>query len=154
MKRINTFAIMFLSVVSLMHPGLGQCADYPASVARLITNARKVTKTVSMNEFKSIYDKKDYGLLLDVRDPSEYAAGHIPGAVNVSRGTLEFKIWKLVGGPHKPNYGKKITLYCSVGGRSVLAAKTLSDLGFTHVTAVNMKLVDWLKAGYPFDVEE
>lgn len=145
---------MFLLATTLLLPSLGQCSNYPASVDLLIANAMKVIKSMSMKEFKTLYDKKDIGLLIDVRDHDEYATGHIPGAINVSRGTLEFKIWNLVGGPDNPDYGKKITLYCSIGGRSALAAKSLTDLGFSNVTAVNMKLADWRKAGYPFEAEE
>jgi len=42
-------------------------------------------------------------LLIDVRDPNEYAKGHIPGAINISRGRIEFDIWRRVGGPESPD---------------------------------------------------
>lgn len=154
MNQTKTAIITLILSSALLLPGPGQCASYPASVEQLVTQARQSVETVNMAQFKSLYDKQAVGLLLDVRDPTEYSAGHIPGAVNVSRGTLEFKLWKLVGGPEHPDYDKQITIYCSVGGRSALAAKALRDLGFTHVMAVNMKLEDWVKAGYPLDEEE
>lgn len=155
MKQIKTTIMSLLvSIALLLLSGPAHCASYPASVDQLITQARKSIKTVNMAQFKTLYDKKAVGLLIDVRDPTEYSAGRIPGAVNISRGTLEFKLWTLVGGPEHPDYGKTITLYCSVGGRSALAAKSLKDLGFTHVTAVDMKLEDWVNAGYPWEAEE
>jgi rhodanese-related sulfurtransferase len=153
MKRINRSALVLLMAVAMLLPGLGYGADYPASVDQLVANAKKAVKTVNMGEFKAMYDKTDVGLLIDVRDPDEYAAGHIPGAVNISRGTIEFNLWKYVGGHKKPDLSKKMTLYCSSGGRCALAAKSLTDLGFTNVTAVDMKLADWTKAGCPFETE-
>jgi rhodanese-related sulfurtransferase len=139
-----------LLTLALLLPGLSYSANVPPSVSQLVANAKKAIKTANMAEFKAMYDKKDVGLLVDVRDPDEYAAGHIPGAVNVSRGKLEFKLWKHVGGYEKPDLNKKMMLYCGSGGRCALATKSLMDLGFTNVTAVSMKLADWKKAGYPF----
>lgn len=151
MRKSMTLASMLLMSMTLLLPSLGYSADIPASVDKIVTEAKKVVKTVNLAEFKAMYDKKDIGLLVDVRDPDEYATGHIPGAVNVSRGTLEFKIWTLVGGAEKPDLNIKMLLYCASGGRCALAAKSLKDLGFTNVIAVNMKLADWRKAGYAFE---
>lgn len=151
MRMNMTLTIMLLVPAALLLPGLGYSADIPPSVEQLIAQAKKATRTVNMTEFKAMYDKKDTGLLVDVRDPDEYATGHIPGAVNVSRGTLEFRIWSLTGGAGKPDLNIKMTLYCGSGSRCVLAAKTLKDLGFTNVTAVGMMLADWRTAGFPFE---
>ena len=141
-------------VAVLLLPGFGYTADFPPNVGRLVAMTKKAIKTVDMAEFKAMYDRKDYGLLVDVRDPDEFAAGHIPGSVNVSRGKLEFGIWKHVGGPDTPDYNKKLTLYCASGGRCALAAKSLMDLGFKNVTAVDMKLADWTRAGHPMQASE
>ena len=154
MRRNKTSIITLLLAVALLLPGLGYSADVPPSVNQLVANAKKAIKTVNLAEFKAMYDKKDVGLLIDVRDPDEYAAGHIPGAINVSRGTLEFKLWKHVGGHEKPDLSKKMTLYCGSGGRCALATKSLVDLGFTNVTAADIKLADWKKAGYPFEAKK
>ena len=152
-KSIASITGLFLAV-TLFLPGMVYSADVPPSVSQLVANAKKVIKTVNMTEFKAMYDKKDVGLLVDVRDPNEYAAGHIPGAINISRGTLEFKLWNHVGGHAKPDLNKKMTLYCGSGGRCSLATKSLMDLGFTNVVAVNMKLADWKKAGYPLEAKK
>jgi rhodanese-related sulfurtransferase len=151
MKKSDSSIITLFLVMALLLPGFSYSANVPASVSQLVANAKKAIKTVNMAEFKTMYDKKDVGLLIDVRDPNEYAAGHIPGAVNVSRGTLEFKLWKQVGGHEKPDLNRKMMLYCGSGGRCALATKSLMDLGFTNVTAISMKLSDWKKAGYPFE---
>ncbi|MBW2243128.1 MAG: rhodanese-like domain-containing protein [Deltaproteobacteria bacterium] len=67
-------------------------------------------------------------IVLDVREPAEFAAGSITGAVNVPRGFLEFKIAEVCSAPDPP-----ILIHCKSGGRAVLAAKTLADMGYTNV---------------------
>lgn len=152
--RKTPIAALLLISAALLLPDLGYTADVPPSVGRLVATTKKAIKIVSMAEFKAMYDRKDYGLLVDVRDPDEYAAGHIPGSVNVSRGKLEFGIWKHVGGPDTPDYNKKLTLYCASGGRCALGAKALMDLGFKNVASIDMKLADWKAAGYPLQATE
>jgi rhodanese-related sulfurtransferase len=89
-------------------------------------------------------------LLVDVREPGEFAAGHVPGAINIPRGVLEFQIWKQVGFPAGLDLNRTVILQCQSGNRASLAAQTLSDLGFTNTTAVVMSLDEWQKAGNPF----
>ena len=60
-------------------------------------------------------DPEIRGLLVDVREPGEYADGYIPGAVNLPRGVIELKIWPYVGFPDKTDLSRKITLYCGTG---------------------------------------
>jgi rhodanese-related sulfurtransferase len=84
-----------------------------------------------------------------VRQENEFVDGFVPGAVNVPRGLIEFRIWKLVGFPDKTRMDAKMTLYCATGGRCALATKSLQDLGFTNVTSVDMRFEDWVKSGYP-----
>jgi len=95
---------------------------------------------------------KDPGgaLLLDVREDDEFKAGHIPGTVNIPRGVLEFRIWRLLGYPQPVDTGRRIYVQCRTGGRATLATKQLKDIGFTNVTAVIVELAEWQKAGHPF----
>jgi rhodanese-related sulfurtransferase len=79
--------------------------------------------------------KKGNTLVVDVRDAPEVAAsGKIAGAVNVSRGMLEFR-----ADPESPSHdknfekGKTVILYCASGGRAALAGKLLKDLGYDNV---------------------
>lgn len=124
---------------------------YPPSIGQMVAKTKAEVKPISMADFKALYDQKGMGLLIDVRDENEYEAGHIAGAVNVPRGLLEFKVWKLVGFPDKTDVNTKITVYCASGGRAALSTKTLRDLGFTNVSAVDLKFEDWKKAGYPVE---
>ena len=123
--------------------------SYPPAINQLVATTKSQIKTVKMPEFKAAFDKKDVGLLIDVRNENEFEDGFIPGAVNVPRGLIEFRIWKLVGFPDKTNMNTKMMLYCATGGRCALATKSLQDLGFTNATSVDMKFDDWVKAGYP-----
>lgn len=138
-----------LLVGCFVAPGMAAAQNYPPIVGQMVAAAKKQVKTINMAQFKEAYDKKELGLIVDVRDPDEYADGHIPGAVNVSRGLLEFRIWSHVGYPDKTDMNKRMTLYCRTGGRCALAAKSLQELGFTNVVAGDIKIEEWAKAGYP-----
>ncbi|MBL0291009.1 MAG: hypothetical protein IPQ15_10185 [Betaproteobacteria bacterium] len=126
--------------------------SYPATINQLVARTKSQIKTVKMPEFKAAFDRKDTGLLIDVRNENEFEDGFVPGAVNVPRGLIEFRIWKQVGFPNATDMNKKMTLYCATGGRCALATKTLMELGFTNVTSVDMLFADWVKAGYPVEM--
>jgi rhodanese-related sulfurtransferase len=68
--------------------------------------------------------------LIDVRDESEYVAGHLPGAKHLSRGTIEIYIHKLA------NKDQEIILYCGGGNRSALAAESLKKMGYNNVLSM------------------
>ena len=109
--------------------------------------AQKQVKTIGMEEYRKIVENPSEALIVDVREPHEYAAGHVPGSINIPRGLLEFQIWKYVGFPANIEMGKTVYLQCQSGNRASLAAQSLEELGFTHTTAVVMNLEDWQKAG-------
>jgi rhodanese-related sulfurtransferase len=69
-------------------------------------------------------------LVLDVREPAEFQQGHLPNAVNVPRGVLEFKVGNH---PDLTDNQRNILIYCKNGGRSTLAAYTLKQMGFNQV---------------------
>jgi rhodanese-related sulfurtransferase len=132
-------------------PTTAPAPTYPASIGQMVAKTKTEVKAISMADFKAALDRKDTGLLIDVRNENEFEDGHIAGAVNVPRGLVEFRIWKLVGFPDKIDMNTKMTIYCATGGRSALATKTLREMGFTNVTAVDLKFEDWVKAGHPVD---
>lgn len=84
-------------------------------------------------------------IILDVREPSEYAAGHLPGAFNIPRGVLEFKI-----GSH-PDFQDKqdasIIVYCQSGGRSALSAEVLNKMGFNNAVSMAGGFKAWTESG-------
>jgi len=149
MKARRSLLTAMLVATSLVLPGYVLAQNYPDSVKQMVSATKKQIKVINMEQFKALVDKKEAGLIIDVRQEDEYADGFVPGAVNVPRGLIEFRIWKLVGFPDKTDMNKQMTLYCLTGGRCALATKSLQDLGFTNVTSVDMIFDNWVKAGYP-----
>ena len=148
-------ALMLAGVVTLaaaqtapVAPAAAPAPSYPPTINQMVAATKAQVKTIKMADFKAAFDRKDLGLIVDVRNENEFADGYVPGAVNVPRGLIEFRIWKLVGFPDRTDMNAKMTLYCATGGRCALATKSLQDLGFTNVTSVDMKFDDWVKAGY------
>lgn len=91
--------------------------------------------------------------VVDVREPEEFAEGHIPGAVNIPRGLLEFE----VDGHPAVNFhtaealshrDRPLVLYCLSGGRSLLAAEALLRLGFANPMSLDHGILGWADAGY------
>jgi rhodanese-related sulfurtransferase len=148
-KRMLVWMLSFVLVFSMLSLALAQetkPAGPPPIVKEMIAKAKASIKTVSAAEVKAAIDKKEKAVYLDVRDPNEYAAGHLPGAINVSRGTLEMNIWSKV-----PDQNAKIYVYCKTAGRSTLATKTLNDLGYKNAALMDAQFEDWIKAGYPVE---
>src|SRR5438477_13018952 len=83
-------------------------------------------------------------LLIDVRDPDERQEGHIPGAKNFSRGTVELEIEEAA-----PNLSTPIITHCGGGGRSALTAESLQRMGYTNVKSMAGGFKAWKAAGLP-----
>lgn len=81
-------------------------------------------------------------LLFDVREESEFAAGHLPGAKSVGKGIIERDIEALV-----PDPDTELVLYCGGGFRSALAADNLQKMGYTHVISMDGGFRGWKEAG-------
>jgi rhodanese-related sulfurtransferase len=100
--------------------------------AELVARAKAAVPTVTCAEAaKRIREEPDL-VLLDVREPEEHARGSVPGAVNVPRGLLEMKV-----GTIAPDGDRPILIHCAGGGRAALAAKTLQEMGYRKVVAVD-----------------
>jgi molybdopterin/thiamine biosynthesis adenylyltransferase/rhodanese-related sulfurtransferase len=84
--------------------------------------------------------------LLDVREPVEWEAGHIPGAVHVPRGELESRIEDLL-----PDRGRQVVVYCATGVRSAYATQTLGQLGYGDVVNLDGGIEAWRRQGLPVE---
>lgn len=153
LKRSLSVALLACAGLLLGSAAMAQQAapapNYPDSIKAYVGAAKKQVKSIKLEEFRALVDQQKAGLIIDVRQEDEFADGHVQGAVNVPRGLIEFRIWKLVGFPNAVDMNKQMTLYCLTGGRCALATKTLQDLGFTNVTSVDMMFDNWVKGGHP-----
>lgn len=85
-------------------------------------------------------------VLIDVREPDEYRQGHLPGAVNMPRGLLEFQFSSQSA--LEPR-GLRVVLYCKTSGRAALAACALHDMGYLNVQSIAGGFDAWAAAGKP-----
>jgi rhodanese-related sulfurtransferase len=150
MKKHVRFALALIVATGLIF-SLGGCATAPEkpskdmTAADLVAEAKKNVCEVSVSEAKEMLDKGGY-LFLDCREPSEFKMGHVPGAVNIPRGLLEFKVDKQV-----PDKNAPLVVYCKVGGRGCLSACTLCRMGYKNVKNMAGGWAAWEKAGYPVE---
>lgn len=148
-KRMFVWMLSVVFVFSMLSLTLAQeqkPAGPPPVVQEMVAKAKAAIKVVSAEDVKAAIDKKEKAVFLDVRDGGEFAAGHLPGAINVSRGTLEFNIWGKI-----PDKDAKIYVYCKTTARSALATKTLNDLGYKNAVLMGAQFEDWIKKNYPVE---
>jgi rhodanese-related sulfurtransferase len=119
----------------------------PTTVKQMLDAANAAVPRVTPVEAKEMMAKPDT-LVVDVRDSAEVAAsGKVAGAVNVSRGMLEFR-----ADPESPYHdknfdrAKSVILYCASGGRSALSGKVLKDMGYSKVYNLGA-FKDWAESG-------
>ena len=122
------------------------------SPPNFVAKAKATIKECSVSEVKDCLDSTT--ILIDIREPAEYARGHIPGSIHVPRGMLEFQIMKTLEhlGMTTEAADADMVLYCGTGGRSALAAKSLDDMGFRNVRSMDGGIVAWNEAGLPVEV--
>ncbi len=108
----------------------------------LVAQAKQEIHEVPLDHADDAIARAD--ILLDVRDPDEYRAGHIPRALNISRGMLEFKF---TNDPALENRDLNIVCYCKTSGRAALSAKALKEMGYLHVSSIEGGFDAWQEAG-------
>jgi rhodanese-related sulfurtransferase len=119
----------------------------PTSVKELMAAANAVVPKISPDEARKLIAERN-ALVIDVRDAPEVAAsGKVPGAVNISRGMLDFR-----ADADTPYHNAELTkdrpiiVYCASGGRSALSGKLLKDMGYPEVFNLG-GFKDWAEAG-------
>jgi rhodanese-related sulfurtransferase len=116
------------------------------TAADLVNEAKQKVTEISVADAKAKIDSGAPLFILDVREPDEFGKGHIPKAINIPRGLLEFKIDSTI-----PDKEAKILAYCKTGGRSCLACSTLQELGYKNIESIAGGWQAWLNAGYPVE---
>jgi rhodanese-related sulfurtransferase len=124
-------------------------------VKQMVSEALTEIETLSVEQAQALLGRPDV-TFIDLRDPRElWRDGGVPGAINVTRGMLEF--WIDPGSPYHKDFfasGNKFVFFCGGGWRSALAAKTAQDMGLTPVCHIDGGFGAWKKAGAPVDAIE
>lgn len=110
----------------------------------LVAAAKTRIQEVSLDNAEQAIREAD--VLVDVREADEYAAGHLAGAVHISRGMLEFKF---SANPALQSRDLKVVLYCKTSGRAALAGAALQDMGYLNVQSIAGGVDAWAAAGKP-----
>lgn len=122
----------------------------PKSLHDFVQEALKTVAEVTPEQVLELQKDPDY-LILDVREPNEFADGHLEGAINVPRGFLEVKadLEHYKRDERLADRSQKIVCYCGGGHRSALAAKTLGEMGFTSVVSMKEGWTGWTSRNFP-----
>lgn len=119
--------------------------------ANLVARAKATIRECTVSEIRDCLSSNT--LLIDIRELAEFQQGHIPGALHVPRGLIEFEIHGLVLRSMPDSRiapeDQEILLYCGTGGRSALAAESLGKLGYRNVKSMGGGIVAWAEAKLP-----
>lgn len=145
MKRKNLLLLvaLMISIFFAFNGTLALAEDMTAD--DLVAEAKKNITMISVEEAKALLDKGGV-IFLDCREPKEYKSGHIPGAINIPRGLLEFKIGSKISEKNTP-----VIMYCKTGGRASLACCSIQRMGYKNVKNIDGGWKAWAKAGYPVE---
>jgi len=110
---------------------------------KIVEDARKRIREVTIDDVKAKLDRGEKFLLIDVREESEYAADHLPGAVHLGKGIIERDVEDRV-----PDSNTPMVLYCGGGFRSALAADNLQKMGYTQVSSMDGGIRGWREKGF------
>jgi rhodanese-related sulfurtransferase len=114
----------------------------------LVKEAKSRIRETNVPEVKRRLDAGEKLLIVDVREESEFAKGHIPGALHLGKGIIERDIEGAV-----PDASKEIILYCGGGFRSAIAADNLKKMGYTNAVSMDGGWRGWTAAGLPASKE-
>ena len=118
--------------------------QHPPRFLKIVDDARSRIRETNVDEVKKRMDRGEKFLVVDVREESEYAKDHLPGAIHLGKGIIERDIEQRV-----PELGKEMILYCGGGFRSALAADNLQKMGYTNVISMDGGIRGWREKSYP-----
>ncbi len=118
--------------------------DHPEGFLKLVRDAKTRIKEEDYRATKKRLDAGEKIVLVDTREDAEWARGHIPGAIHLSKGIIERDIEKTI-----PDKGTAIVLYCGGGFRSALSAENLQKMGYSNVISMDGGWRGWTEAGFP-----
>jgi len=118
--------------------------QHPPRFLKIVDDARTRIRETNVDDVKKRMDRRDKFLLVDVREESEYAKDHLPGAVHLGKGVIERDIEARV-----PDLNEEMILYCGGGFRSALAADNLQKMGYRNVISMDGGIRGWREKSYP-----
>jgi len=118
--------------------------QHPPRFLKIVDDARTRIRETNVDDVKKRMDRGDKFLLVDVREESEFAKDHLPGAIHLGKGVIERDIEARV-----PQLNTEMVLYCGGGFRSALAADNLQKMGYTNVISMDGGIRGWREKGYP-----
>src|ERR1035437_8322012 len=111
---------------------------------KIVNDAKTRIRETNVQEVKARLDAKEVFTLVDVREDSEWANGHLPGAIHLGKGIIERDIENAVPAKTTP-----MVRYCGGGYRSALAAERLHNMGYTNEMSMDVGWRGWTNAGFP-----
>jgi len=127
-----------------LHEGALMAHQHPPRFLKIVDDAKTRVRETNVDEVKARMDRGDKVLLVDVREESEFAKDHLPGAIHLGKGVIERDIEERV-----PDLNREMILYCGGGYRSALAADNLQKMGYTNVISMDGGIREWREKGYP-----
>ena len=112
---------------------------------KIVENAKQRIREVSVDDVKAKLDRGEKFVLVDVREESEWAKDHLPGAIHLGKGVIERDVEERV-----PDLNTPMVLYCGGGYRSALAADNLQQMGYKNVLSMDGGVRGWREKGFPF----
>jgi rhodanese-related sulfurtransferase len=123
-------------------------ASHAPRFLQIVQDAKSRVRECTVDDVKKRLDRGDKFHLIDVREESEYAKDHLPGAVHLGKGVIERDIEKTF-----PDTGAPLVLYCGGGFRSALSADNLQKMGYTNVISMDGGMRGWRERNYPVSRE-
>jgi rhodanese-related sulfurtransferase len=118
-------------------------AKHSPRFLHLVQDSKKRVRETTVEEVKKRLERGDKFALIDVREESEWAKGHLPGAIHLGKGVIERDVEEKF-----PATATELVLYCGGGFRSALAADNLQKMGYTNVISMDGGYREWKDKGY------
>jgi rhodanese-related sulfurtransferase len=119
-------------------------AQHSPRFLAIVQDAKTRIREVSVEDVKARQERGERFTLIDVREESEWARDHLPGAVHLGKGVIERDVEQRF-----PDTSTPLVLYCGGGFRSALAADNLQKMGYTNVLSMDGGIRGWREKGYP-----
>ncbi|MEQ1827255.1 MAG: rhodanese-like domain-containing protein [Pirellula sp.] len=143
---LSCFRIVERQTSQTLYPLQLMAKQHSPRFLTIVNAAKARIRECTIRDLKARMDRGEPLTLVDVREESEYAVGHIPGAIHLSKGIIERDIETKF-----PDPTQEILLYCGGGFRSALTAFNLQEMGYQNVVSVDGGWRVWTDENYPVE---